>query len=67
MNNLIKEIQYQYEMLCRWMREKKLRLFGINRDFYCQSQIEGNRKCKDQCEHCKEYYEPLECADFNER
>jgi hypothetical protein len=27
---------------------------------YCQSQIEGNGKCKKQCEHCKEYFKPLE-------
>jgi len=60
MKNLIEEIQYQYEMLCRWMREQKLCLFGVSRSFYCQSEIEGNRKCKNQCEHCKEYYKPLE-------
>ena len=60
MKNLIEEIQYQYEMLYRWMREQKLRLFGVSRAFYCQSEIEGNRKCTNQCEHCKEYYKPLE-------
>lgn len=27
---------------------------------YCQSQIEDNGKCDIQCEHCKEYYAPLE-------
>lgn len=27
---------------------------------YCQSEIEDNEKCKLQCEHCKEYYKPLE-------
>lgn len=27
---------------------------------YCQSEIEDNGKCKIQCEHCKEYYKPLE-------
>ena len=27
---------------------------------YCQSQIEDNGKCETQCEHCKEYYAPLE-------
>lgn len=27
---------------------------------YCQSQIEDNGKCKEQCGHCKEYYAPLE-------
>jgi hypothetical protein len=32
----------------------------VSKSFYCQRQIEGNRKCKKQCEHCKEYYKPLE-------
>lgn len=27
---------------------------------YCQSHIEDNGKCEEQCEHCKEYYRPLE-------
>lgn len=27
---------------------------------YCQSEIESNGKCEQQCDHCKEYYEPLE-------
>ena len=45
MKNSIEEIQYQFEMLTRWMREQKLRLFGVGRAFYCQSEIEGNRKC----------------------
>jgi len=31
-----------------------------NIDFYCTSEIEGRRMCKYQCEHCKEYYAPLE-------
>ena len=30
------------------------------KQFYCQSQIEGERKCNSQCEHCGEYYKPLE-------
>jgi len=33
---------------------------GKKRDFYCQRQIEGLSKCDVQCEHCKEYYKPLE-------
>lgn len=57
---LIEEVNYRFEMLSRWMREQKLRLFGISRAFYCQSEIEGDRKCTNQCEHCKEYYKPLE-------
>jgi nitrate/TMAO reductase-like tetraheme cytochrome c subunit len=28
--------------------------------FYCQNQIEGGDTCAEQCEHCKEYYKPLE-------
>ena len=58
--NLIEEIQYQFEMLSRWMREQKLRLFGVSRAFYCQREIEGQSKCKTQCDHCKEYYKPLD-------
>lgn len=27
---------------------------------YCQREIEGESECKDQCEHCAEYYAPLE-------
>lgn len=32
----------------------------LNNDFYCQRQIEDKLKCTKQCEHCKEYYKPLE-------
>ena len=28
--------------------------------FYCQSKIECRFTCNNQCEHCKEYYNPLE-------
>lgn len=56
MKNLIEEIQYQFEMLTRWMREQKLSLFGVSRAFYCQREIEGQSKCTNQCDHCKEYY-----------
>lgn len=28
--------------------------------FYCQSNIEDNGRCEIQCDHCKEYYKPLE-------
>ena len=27
---------------------------------YCQNQIEVQRMCKIQCDHCKEYYKSLE-------
>jgi hypothetical protein len=30
------------------------------RTFYCQREIEFESKCKEQCDHCKEYYAPLE-------
>lgn len=26
----------------------------------CQRDIEGESKCSEQCDHCKEYYAPLE-------
>jgi hypothetical protein len=28
--------------------------------YYCQLQIERGKWCKVQCDHCKEYYKPLE-------
>lgn len=28
--------------------------------YYCVNEIEGKEKCKKQCNHCKEYYNPLE-------
>ena len=27
---------------------------------YCQDEIECNKKCKTQCDHCAEYYKTLE-------
>ena len=27
---------------------------------YCQNHIEGHEMCENQCDHCKEYYAPLE-------
>lgn len=30
--------------------------------FYCQREIEFESKCKEQCDHRKEYYAPLELA-----
>ena len=32
----------------------------MSKFFYCQRDIEGDSKCEEQCEHCKEYYAPLE-------
>ncbi len=30
------------------------------KSFHCQSEIEDNGKCNNQCEHCKEYYNNIE-------
>lgn len=63
---LIKEILYYLWVLTNWVHTKYLRIFrGYKMDFYCQSQIEGDGWCKTQCDHCKEYYKPLE--DENKR
>lgn len=43
-----------------WTKTYKLSL-GVakfNR-FRCQSHIEWNGRCSNQCDHCKEYYKPL--------
>ena len=29
-------------------------------EFYCQREIECNTPCETQCDHCKEYYKPIE-------
>lgn len=28
--------------------------------YYCKAEIEGQKSCPNQCNHCKEYYYPLE-------
>ena len=56
----MEEIRYQFTVLIRWIRERKLRLLDVNRAFHCQREIEGESKCTHQCDHCKEYYKPLE-------
>lgn len=33
---------------------------AVSKSFYCQSEIEMGDKCNEQCQHCKEYYKPLE-------
>jgi len=53
------EIEYQFQMLYRWLREQKLRLMGVDRSFHCQREIEMESKCKHQCGHCKEYFSNL--------
>ena len=40
-------------------RKKLLTLLNSNDTFYCQREIEGERECDSQCEHCKQYYKPL--------
>lgn len=40
--------------------EQKLPIHSVSKSFYCQSEIEGDGKCDKQCNHCKEYYKPLE-------
>ncbi len=39
---------------------EQLRLHGVGSAFYCQADIEGQRICDIQCDHCQEYYKPLE-------
>jgi hypothetical protein len=48
------EERIELENLCN-----QLRLLGVSRAFYCQSEIEGETICPEQCEHCKEYYKTL--------
>ncbi len=33
---------------------------AVSSSFYCQREIEGKTECETQCDHCKEYYKPLE-------
>jgi hypothetical protein len=35
-------------------------LYDVGSAFYCQRDIEGESICDSQCEHCEEYYRPLE-------
>jgi hypothetical protein len=37
-----------------------LRTFYIKQYYTCQSLAEGMSKCDGQCEHCTEYYAPLD-------
>jgi hypothetical protein len=39
---------------------EQLRLHNVGKRFYCQRDIEMESKCDEQCDHCKEYYKPLE-------
>ncbi len=42
------------------MRKEAINYTHCCETFYCQSHIEDNGRCNTQCEHCKEYYKPLE-------
>ncbi len=35
--------------------------------YYCQLQIEQDKWCATQCDHCKKYYKPLEEERKNEK
>lgn len=55
------------ESLTKWLiekREKEAKIIAdqanVIKSFYCQRDIEMESKCEKQCEHCKEYYAPLE-------
>jgi len=32
----------------------------------CQLEIEGGSQCENRCDHCKEYYEPLDRLDLKD-
>ena len=53
-----------YEAMVYYEREvKKLIIPAVSNNevaFYCQRDIEGESICEEQCDHCKEYYKPLE-------
>ena len=53
-------IDYQRHCFEIWFREFRLRLLGVDRRFTCQREEEWETKCKEQCEHCKVYYEPID-------
>jgi len=58
---LLEEILYYLWVFSNWVHKVYLhRIRGYKMDFYCQSQIEGRTWCKTQCDHCKEYYKPIE-------
>ena len=37
-----------------------LRLYGVGSAFYCKRDIEEESICDSQCDHCTEYYKPLD-------
>jgi len=46
------------------IREWWFKLLNIDRSFTCQSNEEFREKCKNQCDHCKIYYEPIDKKYF---
>ena len=36
----------------------------FKKEFHCQSEIEGESKCKTQCEHCIDYYKDIDELHF---
>lgn len=63
------ELNIAWLKLCREIERSAKRskfllfIFSVvkaKRTFYCQREIEGESKCAEQCDHCKEYYKPLE-------
>jgi len=63
---MIDEIKYQWYCFKLWKRETWLKFKGIDRNFYCQSGEEFEGQCYSQCDHCEEYYRPLqECKNNN--
>ena len=43
----------------KWL-EKQFAISGVGSAFYCKRDIEGESICDAQCDHCNEYYKPLE-------
>ena len=52
--------EFHPELTGTWEVDKKLIIPDVGSTFYCQYEIEGNLECGSQCDHCKEYYKPLE-------
>lgn len=56
---------HTFNLTSEFVIAKKIKLFEKVKYFpqktfkYCQSQIEGRKKCDNQCNHCKEYYKTL--------
>lgn len=53
-------LTYKLHGLMRSLREAYYKAIGIDRSFRCQSDIEGQDKCKFQCFHCEIYYKPVD-------